>query len=214
MGYEERLQGMLQVFLKMRCPQWHTAGQLPQASDKHKSQEPAQGFPPERTRDTSGKRADAEQEIPQGLIKLICRATSPKAAAAFPAGAFWSFLKPTTSIPGWTALCSRQGCPRWPQRKPERAAGTCWNTGDKWTLLVDRARGQAGICIIPPASAHECCGSFVHFDPTGIPQSLTQPSVSYSPFIRDYITRKLNSNTENDLNRSLNVARYTNLLKV
>lgn len=170
------LQGMLQVFLKRRCPQWHVAGQLLQASDKHKSQKPAQGFPPERTQDTSGKRADAEQEMLQGLIKLICRATSPKAAAAFPAGAFWSFLKPTASIPGWTAPCSRQGCPRRPQRKPERAAGTCWNTGDAWTLLVDRARGQAGICIIPPASTHEHCGSYARFDPVGISHSHRSPT--------------------------------------
>lgn len=131
------LQGMLEVFLKRRCPQWHVAGQLPQASDKHKSQKPAQGFPPERTRDTSGKRADAEQEIPQGLIKLICRATSPKAAAAFPAGAFWSFLKPTMSIPGWTAPPSGMS-----QAAPKEA-WTCSRYLLKHKGRLDSACGQS-----------------------------------------------------------------------
>lgn len=47
-----RLHGVLEVFLKRRSPQWHVAGQLLQALDKHKSQKPAQGFSPERTQDT------------------------------------------------------------------------------------------------------------------------------------------------------------------
>lgn len=174
-------------------------------------------FPGEDPRHASGKRIDTEQEILQGLIKLIWRATSPKAAAAFPAGGFWSFLKPTMSIPGWTVPCYHQGCPRLLTCTPKRSLNVqqvpadTQGTSGSGTLLVDRARGQAGICIIPPASTREPCGSYVRFDPAGISHRLTQPSVSHSPFIRDYVTRKLNSNTEHYLNQSLNLAGYTNL---